>query len=205
MRTNGAILNYTSGTSQNPFEDDFYKKIVSFSEIPSNYFYGNSPIINPDAIHSALRLHNECKNFKLKCNAFPGINGDIVFMVYKDETILEFDLYSSLDVRLIINENGEDGEFLENLDIIEAIKHISGLVNKTSCGLSESSAENIGIKTKAGSPPSHFMQVIPMVAYRSSPFLVSSKEGKQSVTILKRSILRSSEQGQYIGSSMVTI
>jgi hypothetical protein len=200
MQASAAILYPSKTVSQNPYSDDVSEKILSFLDIPINYFYANSPRIPLGVVNTAIKLHTTCKDYKLKCNATPGINGDIVFSVYKGNKKLEFNINSNLNIELVVSNNDEDEDFLYDLNLTTAIRHISRLINKTSCGLSELSVENIGAKRKKDLHPLLSTQAPLMVASRSYHYRASKRTKKRFVSTLKSSTLSNTGRGQFIGS-----
>lgn len=86
---------------------DILEKIRSFSTYKKGWKFGRGEGISDKVINIAIEIVNLAMPKKFTIDAFPGVNGDIVVVVYGDAVDVSFEVQDDLSI-IISTETGSD-------------------------------------------------------------------------------------------------
>jgi hypothetical protein len=101
------------------------EKIRGFNNLPVGWHYGEGVPPSDSTIKKAIALNMEAGgNGFTKTNAFPGIEGEIQFTVYKGQFYLEFTLEVDGTVTFLYEEADEEKDYQTGISFDEALNRI---------------------------------------------------------------------------------
>ncbi len=113
----------TSESTPLSFPPDFptERKIRGFKKLENGWHYGEGVAFEQSILDNAIALHQEVIHWAFfETDAFPGLNGEVVFTIYFDKHYLEFTLEPDDSVTFYQEKNGEEIYYQEGLSFQEA-------------------------------------------------------------------------------------
>jgi len=96
-------------------------KIQSFKELKNGWHYGEGVSFGQSILDKAITLHQEAIRLALfETDAFPGLNGEVMFTIYFENHYLEFTLKPDDRVTFYREKKGEEVCYQEGLSFEEA-------------------------------------------------------------------------------------
>ena len=117
------------------FPDPLLTKLEELADLQDGWRFGEGIPPRPTAIHTAQEIYQRLAGFRLKADAFPGIDGSLSLVFYAAERCVEIDI--SQDGKLTLSvEEGEGFDFEEiktvpNATIFDVMKQVSLLTQKS--------------------------------------------------------------------------
>src|SRR5438876_11650672 len=107
---------------------DTESKIDGFQNLPNGWHYGSGVAPSPHSIALAHELNFELANIGfMKTNAFPGVDGAIQVAGYYDSLYVELTIETNQAITFLLERNGTEVAYAENLTISEALQNLSAL------------------------------------------------------------------------------
>lgn len=101
------------------------RKIQSFKELERGWSYGEGISIEQATLDNAIALNREAIRFGfLETDAFPGLNGEVMFTIYSDDHYLEFTLEAGGRVTFYHEKDNEEVSYQEELSFQDAKEKI---------------------------------------------------------------------------------
>ena len=115
-------MNYTVGPSQS-FSfisdlppDPLLGKLQELADLPDGWRFGEGIPPRPTVIHTAQEIYQQLADFRLKADAFPGVDGSLSLVFYAHERCVE--IYISQDGKLDLSVEEGEGFDLEEITAI---------------------------------------------------------------------------------------
>ena len=101
------------------------RKIRGFRELERGWHYGEGVPIEQSTLDNAIVLHQEAVRLGfLETDAFPGLNGEVMFTIYLDDHYLEFILEPNGNVTFYREKSDEEISYQEGLSFQNAKEKI---------------------------------------------------------------------------------
>ena len=177
------------------------EKILGFAELRDGWHYGEGVPPEESVLDNAISFSREAVRLAFfETDAFPGINGEVMFTIYYHDHYLEFTVEpDSSSVTFYREKGGEEVCYQEGLSFQEAKARI-GEFSKETWKEYESSTAGITISDYAGSPALHLKTQETIPGYLLSIESVSNL-GKLSVGTFEYSIKRLQAPPLFSGAS----
>ena len=178
------------------------RKINKFLALDEGWHYGEGVPISKTIIQRAIQLNREAiRRAFYETDAFPGVNGEIMFTIYYGKHYLEFIIEPDKSVTASHELEDEEISYQEGLSFQEAKSKIEEF-RKELWRESESSTEHIMIEKKEDLPASHseIQGRMPPV-YQSSAQSVYNLPEKLSATTSENIISKLQAILQFSGAS----
>ena len=118
MKYSAELSRFLYFTSDLP-SDPLLTKLQELADLPDGWRFGEGIPPRSTVIHIAQKIYQRLADFRLRADAFPGIDGSLTLVFYADERCVE--IYISQDGRLDLSvEEGEGFDFREVKDISNA-------------------------------------------------------------------------------------
>lgn len=92
------------------------EKIKSFTELQVGWSFGEGKPIQPDVIEAAIEFaERSARNARLEMDAFPGLCGEVMVTIYRQEEYWEFILHEDGKVAYAHEVEDELLDYRENL------------------------------------------------------------------------------------------
>ena len=124
-------------------------KILEFEKLEEGWHYGEGTSIKKEIIEKALKLDKkayDCGYFET--DAFPGIDGEIVFTIYDENDYFEFIIENNGIVTYVHEYKDEKVCCESNVSFDKALEKIE-MPKEEICNLSEYYISDIGIQEKS--------------------------------------------------------
>lgn len=107
---------------QNEFVDrPTQKKIWSFKSLTKGWHYGEGVPFTKDLLERAIALNQDALNFGFfETDAFPGISGEIMLVIYHENQDLEFTIETNGQITFVHEIDGEEILYEESLSFEDA-------------------------------------------------------------------------------------
>jgi hypothetical protein len=172
-------------------------KIQAFSRLKDGWSYSEGISFNDTVILQALALLRECSDLGFfKTNAFPGLNGEILLVVYRKNDSLEFTVEPDGTFTFCRDVAGS-GEPILGLSFEDAIERIVEARQEEECDLLDFSVPNTMMWMKSD------LEVWPLRGKESPYFSVNAplRRAKVSVPTSTSFIKIKQEPLQFFGNS----
>lgn len=113
-------------------------KIQGFAQLPKGWHYGEGRPADEATVNNATAIAKEARHLNFKeMDAFPGVSGEVVVVIYSGDEDLEFTLFQNGRVTFSHESGCLEIDYQENLSLVDAIEKLRSF-RKSRCRQSDS-------------------------------------------------------------------
>lgn len=117
-----------SRTEYRAQENNFQKKILGFLDRPNGWHYGEGIPPKFRTITNVFKISDIAQMYDFEIDASLGANGEIEVDCYNNNDTLEFIIEENQKVTYVLEREGQEEEYIENLSINEATDKLTNYI-----------------------------------------------------------------------------